>query len=163
MKLCNSIEKAVPFLDEVGDPLLQEASRIDDTLAKLYAAEAEVARCKRDLKESRDSLLAAVKRNYVDSEIETADVMCNRLAKVEMTVKSEPKTIDLTPSWGEWGNVYRRFAESGEVAAIRHLAPDFARAMSACQALQDIMPSLTDEQQDVVSKMLTRELGKQGF
>lgn len=38
------------------------------------------------------------------------------------------KTIDITPTWGEWANLYRRLAESGEANAIRELRQDFARA-----------------------------------
>ena len=31
------------------------------------------------------------------------------------------RTIDMTPTWGEWANIYRRFAESGEAKAVREL------------------------------------------
>lgn len=34
--------------------------------------------CKREIKEGRQSLLAAVKQNYVDSEIEAAEAMFSR-------------------------------------------------------------------------------------
>ncbi len=73
------------------------------------------------------------------------------------------QTIDMTPTWGEWGNTYRRLAESREVKALRHLGEDLARAMAAAQALQNIIPTLTGEQQAVVAKTLTEELTKQGF
>lgn len=79
MKTQNPIEQIVPLLHEVGDRLLTGAGRVEVKLAALAAAEAEVARCKQELKEGRASLLAAVKQRYVDSEIETADVLCNRL------------------------------------------------------------------------------------
>jgi len=75
----------------------------------------------------------------------------------------ERVTIDITPTWGEWGNVYRRLAESGETNAIRHLREDYARAMAAAQALQNIRATLTDEQHAVVAKTLADELTKQGF
>ncbi len=65
------IEDIVPYLPEVGDPLLKGAKRVKAKIA-------ELARCKRELKESRQSLLADVRQNYVDSEIEAAEVMCHR-------------------------------------------------------------------------------------
>lgn len=79
------------------------------------------------------------------------------------TAKTEARAINLTPTWGEWGNVYRRFAESGERKAIVALREDFARAMASTQALQSILHTLTDEQQTIVSRTMTDELSKQGF
>lgn len=81
------------------------------------------------------------------------------------TSHNEPKplTIDMTPTWGEWGNIYRRFAESGEVQAIRSLKPDYAKAMAAAQALHEIRSTLTDEQAAIVAKTLSAELVKQGY
>ncbi|WP_019939899.1 hypothetical protein [Bordetella sp. FB-8] len=79
------------------------------------------------------------------------------------TAKTKARTINLTPTWGEWGNVYRRFAESGERKAIVALREDFARAMASTQALQSILHTLTDEQQTIVSRTMTDELSKQGF
>lgn len=78
------------------------------------------------------------------------------------TTTSEVR-IDITPTWGEWGNTYRTFAESREVKAIRHLREDFARAMAAAQALKNITALLTDEQATVVAKTMADELTKQGF
>lgn len=71
--------------------------------------------------------------------------------------------IDMTPTWGEWGNIYRRFAECGETLAVKHLAEDFARAMASCEALKAIVPMLTEEQKEVVARTLTAEITKQGF
>lgn len=76
---------------------------------------------------------------------------------------SDVRTIDLTPTWGEWANIYRRFAESGETIAIKHLAPDLARMAASCEALKKISSTLTDEQQKVVAETMTAELTKQGF
>lgn len=76
--LSNPIEKVVGFLHEVGDPLLTIAANVERNADALKQAEAEVVRCRRKLKESRRLLLACVKHHYVASEIETADVMCNR-------------------------------------------------------------------------------------
>ncbi|MFZ5531116.1 MAG: hypothetical protein ACOY4U_08740 [Pseudomonadota bacterium] len=65
------IEDIVPYLTEVGDPLRKGAERVKAKIA-------ELARCKRELKESRQSLLAHVRQHYVDSEIEAAEAMYNR-------------------------------------------------------------------------------------
>ena len=76
--LSNPIEKIVVYLHEVGDPLLSIAANVERNADALGQAEAEVVRCRRKLKESRRLLLACVKHHYVVSEIETADVKCNR-------------------------------------------------------------------------------------
>ena len=74
-----------------------------------------------------------------------------------------PETIDFTPTWGEWANIYRRFAENGEAKACRELRPDFARAMAAAQALKEIRPTLTAAQAESVNKIIAAELKKQGY
>lgn len=79
MKTQNPIEQITPLLHEVGDRPLTGAGRVEIKLAALAAAEAEVRRCKQEAKEGRGSLLAAVRQSYVDFEIETADVLRNRL------------------------------------------------------------------------------------
>jgi hypothetical protein len=76
--LSNPIEKIVVYLHEVGDPILTIAATVERNADTLRQAEAEVVRCRRKRKESRRLLLACVKHHYVVSEIETADVMCNR-------------------------------------------------------------------------------------
>lgn len=72
-------------------------------------------------------------------------------------------TVDLTPTWGEIGNMYARFAECGEVRVIRAMRPDVARALAAAQALQAIALTLTHAQGDLVAKTITVELNKQGY
>lgn len=72
-------------------------------------------------------------------------------------------SIDLTPTWGEIGNLYRRLAETGEVAAITRMASEFAKAMAAAQALTDLLPSLTDDQTARMKQTIVAELTKQGF
>jgi hypothetical protein len=71
-------------------------------------------------------------------------------------------SIDLTPTWGEWGNIYRSLAESGERHAVKHLASDLARALAAAQALQVVTGTLTDEQNRIVAQTMAAELSKQG-
>ncbi len=80
-----------------------------------------------------------------------------------MKANEAVETIDLTPTWGEWANLYRRLAESGEVKAVRLLGADLAKAMAAAQALQSITGTLSDEQRATVSKVMSVELAKQGF
>jgi len=76
--LSNPIEKVITYLYEVGDPILSIAAQVEAKVDALKQAEAKVVCCRRKLKESRRLLLACVKHGYVDSEIETADAMCNR-------------------------------------------------------------------------------------
>lgn len=75
----------------------------------------------------------------------------------------EVETVDLTSTWGEWANVYRNFAESGETKVLRRLREDFARAMAGAEALKVLTNTLTDEQAKLVSETLVAELSKQGF
>lgn len=73
------------------------------------------------------------------------------------------ETVDITPSWGEWGALYRRFAESGETKVLKELRSDFAKAMASAEALKAIQKTLSDEQQKIVAEVLAREIGKQGY
>ena len=73
------------------------------------------------------------------------------------------RTIDITPTWGEWANIYRIIAEGDEFNAEREQRADFAKAMDSAQALQDIRGTLTEAQAAIVSTTLTAELTKQGF
>lgn len=79
------------------------------------------------------------------------------------TTESSTQTIDLTPTWGEFGNIYARLAESGERKAVRAMRSDMARAMASAAALNAIRDTLTDEQQGIVSRALCAELSKQGY
>lgn len=83
--------------------------------------------------------------------------------KMDSENQSSACRIDLTPSWGQWGNIYARFAETGETAAVKELRKDFARAMAACQALQELGNTLSDEQKTVIASVMARELAVQGF
>lgn len=75
----------------------------------------------------------------------------------------EPKTIDMTPTWGEVGLLFYRLAVSKEVKALQAAKSEFARAFAAAQALQDIRKTLTNEQAAIVSKTITTELAKFGY
>jgi crotonobetainyl-CoA:carnitine CoA-transferase CaiB-like acyl-CoA transferase len=76
---------------------------------------------------------------------------------------STGRTIDITPTWGEWATIYARFAESGERKACKALREDLARAMAAAQALRSINSTLNDEQARTVSAVIAAELSKQGY
>ncbi|WP_311230494.1 MULTISPECIES: hypothetical protein [unclassified Acidovorax] len=81
----------------------------------------------------------------------------------EAAMSQTANTIDITPTWGEWANIYRRLAETGETKAVRELRADFAKAMAAAAALNAIRSTFTDEQAEIVSKTVTAELEKQGY
>jgi hypothetical protein len=71
------------------------------------------------------------------------------------------KAIDITPSWGEWGNAFWGIARL-QAEAINPLHKDFAQAMAAAQALNAISKTLTAEQVAIAQKVVARELEKQG-
>jgi hypothetical protein len=71
--------------------------------------------------------------------------------------------IDLTPTWGQWGNIFYRFAVSGERKPLELLHPDFAKAMSAVQAFHALQDSLTPEQAEKAEAVFRAEMAKQGF
>jgi hypothetical protein len=73
------------------------------------------------------------------------------------------RTIDITPTWGEWGGIYARFAESGEIKAIMGLRHDYARAFSYAQAFTKLLATLTDEQKTLADQIIAAEMTKQGF
>lgn len=73
------------------------------------------------------------------------------------------KTIDLTPTWGEWANIYSRLAECGEMEAVRQLRADLARACAAAQALQAIQTKLPADLNETACQIVEQEMKKQGF
>lgn len=71
--------------------------------------------------------------------------------------------IDITPSWGEWGNMFYCFALSGERAAVESLHPDMAKALSAAEAFRTIQDCLNAEQLSRAKDVMDAEMRKQGF
>lgn len=71
-------------------------------------------------------------------------------------------TIDLTPSWGEWANIYRRFAQSGERSALQALEKDHARMAAFAAAFCDIHCSLPADLASRAETIYAAELAKQG-
>lgn len=72
-------------------------------------------------------------------------------------------TIDLTPTWGEVGNIVKAMVQRRQWAALEQLMPDLARALACAQALTVVSRTLTDAQQAEVARILAAEVGKQGY
>jgi len=81
------IEDIVPYLHEVGSPLLSGVERVKREVAAVKAAEAVVVALMREVERSRLSLMKRVRQSYVDAEIETAEVMFNRRGSAPVTDK----------------------------------------------------------------------------
>jgi hypothetical protein len=75
--------------------------------------------------------------------------------------KHNMKIIDITPTWGEWGNVFYRFAVSGERKAVETLHEDFARVTAMAEALKVVLPALTVGQAEKVNAVMRAEMAKQ--
>lgn len=71
--------------------------------------------------------------------------------------------IDLRISWGEFGNMYLRFAKSGETKVVAELQSEVAKAFASAEAMHMVLGSLTSEQQSIVSQTITAELTKMGY
>lgn len=81
------IEDIVPYLHEVGSPLLSGVERVKRKVAAVKAAEAVVVALMREVERSRLSLMKRVRQSYVDAEIETVEVMFNRRGSAPVTDK----------------------------------------------------------------------------
>lgn len=81
------IEDIVPYLDDVGSPLLSGVECVKRKVAAVKAAEAVVVALKREAERRRLSLMKRVRQSYVDAEIETAEVMFNRRGSAAVTDK----------------------------------------------------------------------------
>jgi hypothetical protein len=78
MDTTNPIETVIPFLMKVDSPLLAAATVIEEKSKALVRLETEVAKRRQELILARKFLHEQVYKDYVDSEVETADVMCTR-------------------------------------------------------------------------------------
>ncbi|MBD8483917.1 hypothetical protein [Pseudomonas coleopterorum] len=72
-------------------------------------------------------------------------------------------TIDLTPTWGEIGNIYTRLATSNEQKALEAMHGEAARAFAAAEALQQIQAQLPDDLREIACRIMAVELAKQGI
>ena len=82
---------------------------------------------------------------------------------VNPTAHVSSRTIDLTPTWGEWANIYAHLAVAGAAKSLAPLRKDLARATAAAQALGAINITLTPEQSVLVETIMQAEMAKQGF
>ena len=73
------------------------------------------------------------------------------------------QTIDLTPAWGEIGNLYVRLAESGEVKALAGMRREAAKAFAAAQALLAVQKDLPADLAERVRDVIRAEMTKQGY
>ena len=79
-----------------------------------------------------------------------------------MTKVKESMVIDLTPTWGEFGNIYIRLAETGERKACGHLKKDAQNAFAAAAAYSTIAKLFTPEQLILAAQVVNEELVKMG-
>lgn len=77
-------------------------------------------------------------------------------------MKQRVGTIDLTPTWGEIGNIVRRLIQGGETKAIEKMDVELARAFAAAQALQSIQNELPDDLREKACAVIDAEMTKQG-
>ena len=78
MKLFNPVEKIVRHLCEPGDAIENAAHLIEAKMADLSDAGDTAKDLCRIIGEERDMLMRRIRGRFTDSEIEAADVMCNR-------------------------------------------------------------------------------------
>ena len=78
MKLFNPVEKLVRHLREAGDAIENAAHLIEAKMADLSDAGDTAKDLCRIIGEERDMLMRRIRGQFTDSEIEAADVMCNR-------------------------------------------------------------------------------------
>ncbi len=73
------------------------------------------------------------------------------------------RTIDFTPTWGEWGNLFYRFALCGEQDVLKKMHPDMAKAFALTEAFKAVLTSLSPEQILKAEAVIEVEMQKQGL
>jgi hypothetical protein len=73
------------------------------------------------------------------------------------------KTINLTPTWGEWGNVLYCLAISSAEKSLKNLRPDMAKAFAAAEAYRKIQHKLPEDLAAEADAVFRAEMAKQGF
>ncbi len=76
--LRNPIDLIVRHLSEVGSPILNQVERFQQLRNDLVAAMVEIANRQCELDRFEASILATIRRSWVESEIEAADVLATR-------------------------------------------------------------------------------------
>lgn len=77
--LQNPITEVVTRLPEIGDPIWLLQHKIDAAAAEIRSLESKIESIRGWNERDKQKLFEMVKRNYTDSEIESADVMITRL------------------------------------------------------------------------------------
>ena len=82
-------------------------------------------------------------------------MMSARSGKIEI--------IDITPTWGEIGALYTRFAESGEAEACKEMRDKAASAFALAHALKEIRDRLPEDLDEDVWTIYRTEMEKLGY
>ena len=74
-----------------------------------------------------------------------------------------PEYVDMKMTWLEFGNVYARLAEDGrQSGAVRGMRADLDKAMVAAAALHELAPTLSEEQEAVVQRVMAQQAAIRG-
>lgn len=76
---------------------------------------------------------------------------------------SELETVDISPTWGDVGNVFMRFAMSKEVKALHEMRGEVAKAFASAEALTALQGTLTSEQRSIFETTYRASAMRQGF
>ena len=71
------------------------------------------------------------------------------------------ETIDMTPTWGEVGNMLWMLAITGQTERLEIVKEDFAKVFAMTQAVKNL--DMTSEQVAAVKATMAVEMAKQGF
>lgn len=90
----------------------------------------------------------------------------NTITAVHVTETPEAIAItcvDIAPTWGTIGLLFRRLIASREWAALDAGKEELARVFAMAQAFHDISKTLTDAQAQKAAKSMAQSLKEQGF
>lgn len=73
------------------------------------------------------------------------------------------ESIDVTPTWGEVGNLFFRLVRAGKGDALEEIMPEVAKAFAIAEAFRAILDSLNGAQALRARDVMLREMEKQGF
>lgn len=82
----------------------------------------------------------------------------------ELSPSDQPTNyVDIGMTWGQFGQMYKTFAEGRSVKALQELRPELAKACAAAEALRQIQAELPEELITKINKVMKEEMQKQGF
>lgn len=73
------------------------------------------------------------------------------------------RTIDLTPTWMQFGVIYERLATSGQHKALDKLRPELMKAMACAEAMSTVLKELPDELKEKVEGIIRGSLEDVGL